>query len=283
MTHGRTTPAQMDALIDAHYRAEEAGDIDWSLGEYEHTAAQLLPAARVVLDRAAPTRAEHVLDVGCGTGNAALLVAARGIRVTGVDPAPRLVDVARSHAAVQRLDATFATGTAAALPLPDGAADVTLSVFGVIFAPDPAAAAAEMARVTAPAGRIALSAWIPEGPVSRAARISGDAVRRALGMPSSVPFAWHDRGALAGLLRPHGFEVELYEHRHVFTAESPRAYVEAEFEAHPLWVAGRAILEPRGELDAVRDRVLEILVTANEDPEGFRVTGRYVVAVARRG
>jgi SAM-dependent methyltransferase len=259
------------------------GTIDWSLGEYEHTAAQLLPAARVVVDRAAPVQGEHVVDVGCGTGNAALLVAARGIRVTGVDPARRLVDVARRHAAVQGLDATFAVGTAAALPLSDGDADVALSVFGVIFAPDPAAAAAELARVTAPDGRIVLSAWIPGGPISESARVAGDAVRRALGMPGSVPFAWHDRGTLAGLLGPHGFEVEVYEHRHVFSAESPRTYVKAEFEAHPLWVAGRAILEPRGELDAVRDRVLEILVTGNEDPDGFRVTGRYVVAVARRG
>jgi SAM-dependent methyltransferase len=259
------------------------GAVDWSLGEYEHTAAQLLPAARVVVERAAPTRDEHVVDIGCGTGNAALLVAARGIRVTGVDPAARLLAVARHHAAVQRLDATFASGTAAALPLADGAADVALSVFGVVFAPDPVAAAAEMARVTAPAGRIVLSAWLPDGPVSRAARISGDAVRRALGIPQPVPFAWHHRCALAGVLGPHGFELQLYEHRHVFTSESPRAYFEAEFEAHPLWVAGRGILEPRGELDGVRDRVLEVLVTANEDRAGFRVTGRYVVAVARRG
>src|SRR5262249_47260176 len=159
---------------------------------------------------------------------------------------------ARQHAAVQGLDATFVNGTAAALPLPDGAADVALSVFGVIFAPDPAAAAAEIARVTAPGGRIVLSAWIPEGPVSRAARLSGDTVGRALGMPAGVPFAWHARGALTGLLGPHGFEVELYEHRHAFTSGSPRAYVEAEFEAHPMWVAGRAILEPRGDLAGLR-------------------------------
>jgi SAM-dependent methyltransferase len=258
------------------------GAVDWGLGEYEHTAAQLLPAARVVVDRAAPAQGEHVVDVGCGTGNAALLVAARGIRVTGVDPARRLIDVARQHAAVQGLDATFAIGTAGALPLADGDADVILSVFGVIFAPDPAAAAAEMARVTAPGGRIVLSAWIPGNPISETSRIAGEAIRRALGMPGAPPFAWHERDALAGVLGPHGFEVELDEHRQAFTGESPRAYFEAHFEAHPLWVAGRAILEPRGEATAVRDRALEILVEGNEDPDGFRVTSRYVVATARR-
>ena len=97
--------------------------MDWSLGHYEHTAPQLLPAARVVVDRAAPAEGERMVDVGCGTGNAALLAAALGARVSGVDPA------------------------------------------GVIFAPDATAAAAEMARVTAPAGRIVLSAWVPEGAI----------------------------------------------------------------------------------------------------------------------
>ena len=57
--------------------------------------------------------------------------------MTGVDPAPRLLDVARERAAARGLDATFALGEAAALPLADGEADVVLSVFGVIFASDP--------------------------------------------------------------------------------------------------------------------------------------------------
>ena len=42
------------------------------------------------------------------------------------------------------------------------------------------------------------------------------------------------------------------------------------------------MLEPRGELDALRERTLAILTAAGEDGEGFRVTSRYVVAIARR-
>ena len=98
--------------------------MDWGLGHYESTAAQLLPAARVVVDRAAPVDGERVVDVGCGTGNAAPLVAARGARVTGVDPAARLLEVAREQATAQGLDATFALGEAAALPLADDDVDV---------------------------------------------------------------------------------------------------------------------------------------------------------------
>jgi ubiquinone/menaquinone biosynthesis C-methylase UbiE len=128
---------------------------------------------------AAPAEGECVVDVGCGTGNAALLAAARGAGVTGVDPAARLLEVGRAQAAAQGLDVTFALGEAAALPVPDGDAEVVLSAFGVIFAPDAAAAGAEMTRVTAPAGRIVLSAWVPEGAIHEAAHLAQEAVRRA--------------------------------------------------------------------------------------------------------
>src|SRR3954470_6148685 len=117
--------------------------LDWSLGRYERTAEQLLPAARLVVERAAPSAGDRVVDVGCGTGNAALLAAERGARVTGVDPAARLLEGAAGRAASQGLDATFSRGDAASLPVADGTAGLTVSVFGAIFAPDPTAAAAE--------------------------------------------------------------------------------------------------------------------------------------------
>src|SRR5690349_18372617 len=162
--------------------------MDWSVGNYERTAGQLLPAAEELIEVAAPREREHVVDVGCGTGNAALLAAARGAHVTGVDPAPRLLEVARERAAADGLEATFVTGDAAAVPLPDGDADAVLSCFGVIFAPDPEAAGAELARVTAERGRIVLTAWIPGGTVSAAVRIAREASGPA---PDGPPFAWH--------------------------------------------------------------------------------------------
>jgi SAM-dependent methyltransferase len=257
--------------------------MDWSLGNYEQIAAQLLPAARVVVDWAAPAEGERVVDAGCGTGNATLLAAARGARAIGVDPAARLLEVARRQAATQGLDATFALGEAAAMPLEDGEADVLLSVFGVIFAPDAAAAAAEMARVTAPAGRMILSAWVPEGAISDGVRVAQEAIRRAVGASAGPPpFAWHDRDALARLLAPYSFDVAVEEETLAFTAKSPRDYLDAESANHPLAVAGRAVLESRGEGEALRDRMLAIYEAANEDPDGFRVTSRYVVATARR-
>jgi len=257
--------------------------MDWGLGHYERTAAQLLPTAEVVVGVAEPSEGDRVVDVGCGTGNAALIAAGRGAGVTGVDPAQRLLEVAEARARGSGLDLSFVQGDAASMPLEDDAADLLLSVFGVIFAPDAEAAAAEMARITAPGGRIVLSAWIPEGAISEAARIGREAVARALDAPQGPPpFAWHDVDALNALFGPHGFSVTAEEYPHAFTAASVRDWVEAEVRDHPLSVAGAAVLEPRGEAQVVLDRTQEILEAANEDPDAFRVTSRYVVATARR-
>jgi hypothetical protein len=47
-------------------------------------------------------------------------------------------------------------------------------------------------------------------------------------------------------------------------------------------VSGRAVLESRGGGEEVAERALGVLEAANEDPEAFRVTSRYVVAIANR-
>ena len=196
--------------------------------------------ARVVIEHAAPTAGERVIDVGCGTGNAALLAAERGAGVTGVDPAARLLEVASQRAAARGLEAQFVRGEAEALPIGDGDADLVLSVFGVIFASDPRTAAAEMARVTAPEGRIVLSAWHPSGAVHRAVGAASEAVRQAHRAPSGPsPFPWHETRALAELFGPHGFRVSVADESIAFKASSPQAYVDQQAD-HPLAVAGQA-------------------------------------------
>jgi SAM-dependent methyltransferase len=168
---------------------------DWGVGRYESTAEQLLPAARAVVHSAAIRPGEHVLDLGCGTGNAALLAAEHAGQVTAVDPAPRLLEVARARAASEGRKVAFLPGEAASLPAGDASVDVILSVFSVIFAPNPGAAAAEMSRVLAPGGRIVLSAWIPAGAMFEMTSAAAGAVRQAVGAPAPEPFAWHDRDA----------------------------------------------------------------------------------------
>ncbi len=255
--------------------------LDWGLGRYETTAVELSPVAAAVVERAAISPGDRVVDVGCGTGNAALLAARLGAQTTGVDPAARLLDVARARAAESGVTATFVQGDAASIPVATATADVVLSVFAVIFAPDPVAAAAEMARVTAPGGRILLTAWIPEGAINDCVGIFQKAVAAAIGLPAGPPpFAWHDQSVLASLFGPHGFSVVVEPGQLAFTASSAREYLEIQGRDHPLSVAGQALLDSRGEGEGLRERALGVLEAANEDPGAFRVTSRYVVATA---
>jgi SAM-dependent methyltransferase len=258
--------------------------LDWGLGEFEGVAPQLLPAAQAAIELAGLTSGQHIVDVGCGTGNAALLAAQHpGVRVTGIDPAPRLLEVARAAAAAQGLDATFVPGDAASLPLPDGDADVVLSVFAVIFAPDPVAAAAELARITAQDGKIVLTAWIPEGAVMEGMKVLGEAIGQASGSTSGPSFFdWHQADDVSALLQPHGLEVSVHERSLTFQAPTLQAFWQASFLDHPLMVATKSLLQAHGLLDDVQASARAILEAGNESPDAFQVTSRYVVITATR-
>jgi hypothetical protein len=132
--------------------------------------------------------------------------AARGARVTGVDPAPRLPGVAREEATARCLDATPALGEASALPLADGQADVVLSVFGVVSPPIRNCRGRAGARA-ARGGRIVLSAGIPKGAMSQACAPLASWSARPLARRWAAVFPWHERDALAELFAPLGFEV----------------------------------------------------------------------------
>jgi SAM-dependent methyltransferase len=257
---------------------------DWGVGHYESAAeqVQLRPAACAVAETAAVQPGERVLDLGCGTGNAALLAARHTDQVTGVDPAARLLDVARARAASEQKKVTFLPGEAASLPVGDASTDVIVSVFAVIFAPDPGAAAKEMSRVLAPRGRIVLSAWIPAGTMFEVTSAVSGAMRQAAGAPPPASFAWHDQDALVSLLAPYGFAVGVSRHQLAWTAPSAWEFLDQEASNHPMAVASLNVLEQLGQAETLRARLLAILEDGNEDPGRFLITSPYVIATAIR-
>jgi SAM-dependent methyltransferase len=257
--------------------------VDWGLGNYERIAEQLLPAAETVVEVADPLPGETLADIGCGSGNAALLAAERGATVIGVDPSQRLLEVASAAAEERDLDAEFVLGEAASIPISNAEADVVVSVFGVIFAEDPVAAAAEIARVTKPSGRVVLAAWIPGGAISDAVRLARTTLAEILDQPpSSPPFPWHERDSLSELFEPHGFSASLTEHSLPFHAPSVDEFMRIEGENHPLAIAARPVLEEAGRADEIQQGMRRIYEEGNEDPDAFRITSPYVVAEIRR-
>ena len=240
--------------------------IDWGAGAYELTAARLVPAAEATVGKLAPQPGERVLDVGCGTGNAALAAARAGASVIGIDPAERLVGVARERAAAEGLEATFEVAEATAIPAADDSFDAAVSVFAVIFA-EPAGAARELVRVVRPGGRIVLTTWTPEGPGAA----MGSVIREALGAPADTP-RWSDPDFVRQLFAPR--EVTCVIEELPFYAASVEEYLE-EGRQNPMWLAAEGALRGAGKFDAVWARLLELFEEANEDPSAFRTTSRY--------
>jgi SAM-dependent methyltransferase len=255
--------------------------VDWGLGRYEIAAAELEPVARAVVEQAAPAPGEDVVDVACGTGNAALLAAARGGRVVGVDAAARLLDVARERAHDQGAELDFRRGELLALPVDDACADVVVSVFGVVFATDPGLALREFARILRPGGRALLSAWVPAGPIDAMLRAMGRIVGRITQAPPPRRFAWSDPAAVGALAGDVGLEMQSTTAAELAIRHaSPEAYV-ADGEQHPVALATRSVIQ-RADADAeVRAAMTEVLREANEDPHGFLVHSPYVVHVLR--
>ncbi len=257
--------------------------VDWGAGEYERTAAELEPVAAVVIDQAAISPGEAVLDLACGTGNAALLAAVRGARVIGVDGSSRLLEVGRRRSAAQGVEIDYRLGDLVALPIGDREVDAVVSVFGLIYAPDPAAGLREVRRVLTSAGRVLFTAWVPAGPIDAMLASTGQIIARITGAHRPPRFRWSDAGVVASVAAEAGLEL-----RHTTAAQlairesSVEAYVAAT-RTHPAALASLPLLARAGAEAEALDAMTAILREANEDPQGFLVHTPYVIHELRRG
>lgn len=140
----------------------------WEKGDFTRIAALMRESGEALVQSLGITPPLRVLDLGCGDGTTALPLASSGADVVGIDIARNLVEAGNRRAAEAGLSRlTFQEGDASnLLEVADHSFDVTLSVFGAMFAPRPFDVAREMVRVTKPGGRIVMGNWIPNDPTS---------------------------------------------------------------------------------------------------------------------
>src|SRR5690242_14919911 len=165
----------------------------WMAGDYDAFARYMEKDAEVFYQRLGITPGTRLLDVGCGTGQLALIAARAGANVTGCDIATNSLERARVRASQEQLDATFDEGDAEALPYADAQFDVVTSLVGAMFAPRPDLVASELVRVCRPGGKIAMANWTPQRFVGQMFKIIARYIAPN-GMPS--PVLWGDQATV---------------------------------------------------------------------------------------
>ena len=251
-------------------QVKQGARASWAAGDYPAIAQrQLWPLGERIVRHAAVARGEDVLDVACGTGNAALRAAQAGARVVGVDLTPELLEVGSHLADEAGVEVQWVEGDAEALPIDDASFDVVVSVFGCMFAPRHRVAAAELARVLRPGGRLAVSAWTPDGAMGEFFRTVGGHLPPP---PDFVqpPLLWGSEDHVSDLFADTGVDVEFTRE----LIEFPRLSIDEEIEFAtskfgPLILA-RRMLEPQGRWPELVDDLRRLL--ANPRPAEYLVT-----------
>jgi ubiquinone/menaquinone biosynthesis C-methylase UbiE len=110
----------------------------------------------LILDVIGPAAGLRVVDVGCGDGQLALLLAQAGADVHAIDPDTDMMEAARRNLAAASVRVALAEGRVEALPYRNDSFDVVLAVTVLCLVQDPQGAVTEMARTVRPGGRLIL-------------------------------------------------------------------------------------------------------------------------------
>lgn len=241
----------------------------WAAGNFDEVAKMILSAGQDVVGAAAVGKGDDVLDVACGTGNAAIPAAERGGTVTGLDITPELLEDAKKNAAQAGVEATWVEGDAEELPFDDESFDVVLSTFGCMFAPRHEVAAAEIARVLRPGGRIAIAAWTPTGRVGEMFKMMGSHMPPPPpGVATGPPIMWGAEDHVRSLFDGSGIDLDFTENAVEYRYPDVEEGVEFFSKNFGPMVMARAALEPQGKWDAMVADLRSLYDRHNEADDG---------------
>lgn len=273
--HPQSGMPQLDlAAVKAKQRAT------WSSGDYSVVGTTLQIVGEALCEAIDLRSGERVLDVACGNGNAALAAARRFAKVTGVDYVSSLLDRAGARAAADGLPLDLREGDAEALPFPDGAFDVVLSTFGVMFAPDQERAAREVVRVCRHGGRIGLASWTPDGFVGQMFKVVGSYVPPPAGLRG--PALWGTEARLAELFGTAARELRPQRREFTFRYRSAAHWLEVFRTWYGPTQRAFAALAPEGQ-DALAADLRALVERFNVARDGTMVVpSAYLEAVIAR-
>ena len=194
----------------------------WMAGDYDRFSRYMEGGARDFYGRLQVAPGCRLLDVGCGSGQLALIAAKNGLEVTGVDIATNLVERARARAQAEGLVIRFEEADAESLPFEDASFDVVATLIGAMFAPRPDLVAMELLRVCKPGGIIAMANWTPQGFIGQMFKTISKFIAPS-GVPS--PVLWGDEPTVRERLGKGLSDLNLVRRRYTFSYPFPPSEV----------------------------------------------------------
>jgi len=194
----------------------------WMAGDYDRFSRYMETGAREFYERLQVAPGCRLLDVGCGSGQLALMAAKDGLEVTGVDIASNWVERARTRAQAEGLRVRFEEADAEALPFEEASFDVVASLIGAMFAPRPDLVAGELLRVCVPGGTIAMANWTPRGFVGQMFKVVAKFIAPS-GMPS--PVLWGDEATVRERLGKGLSDLHMVRRHYTFSYPFPPSEV----------------------------------------------------------
>ncbi|HWA93113.1 MAG TPA: methyltransferase domain-containing protein [Terracidiphilus sp.] len=253
----------------------------WMAGDYDIFSRYMEPDAFLFYRRIGMQPGQHILDVGCGSGQLALIAARGGAHATGCDIAVNWLERARDRAAEEQLSVSFDEGDAEALPYRDGEFDVVASLFGAMFAPQPDLVASEMIRVCRTGGKIAMANWTEHGFVGQMLKTISKYIAPN-GMPS--PLAWGDPAVIFERMSEGTLDIKCTYRFHQFEYPFPPDVV-VDFFRQNYGPMARAFESLSAEGQQKLRAELIALWSGNNRAEGRRtiVDAEYLEVIAHRG
>jgi SAM-dependent methyltransferase len=217
----------------------------------------------------------RVLDVGCGSGLFAQLIAARGCVVTGLDASEPLLAIARRR----NPNVRFHQGDLEGLPFPDEHFDIVTGMNSFQYAAEPQHALAEATRVTKRAGHVIVATWGLPQACEAAAYLA--ALRPLLPPPppgASGPFALSEQAALTQLVTSAGLTSHSVE-----DVDVTWLFEDVETAPAAMLAAGPSILaiQTSGR-EAVSTALQHALAPYRLADGGYRLENRFRYVIASR-
>ena len=256
----------------------------WAAGDFDAVVPFIWEAGTAAAEGAQCGPGDRVLDIAAGSGNAAIQAAMRGSDVVASDLTPELFEPGRRRAADHGVELEWVEADAEDLPFDAASFDAATSTFGIMFAPRQSVAAAELARVVKPGGRIALCSWRPAGFIGEMFAMIAQFLAPPA-PPEGPPVRWGTEEGAHELLDGN-FDISCQERTLVQRFDGPVDEMTDFFMDRfgPMIMARRA-LEPQGRWDAFLTAYRELTRRWNQGgADTAELPGAYLLVTgARRG